>query len=82
MAADGDQLDLPGLIIPLEFGGSGCSHVELAVVMEQMGAALYCSPYLSTVVLATNLLLASDDRTAMARHLLYQPSTVIVSPVW
>jgi hypothetical protein len=33
-------------------------------------------------VLATNLLLASDDRTAMARHLLYQPSTVIVSPVW
>jgi alkylation response protein AidB-like acyl-CoA dehydrogenase len=35
--------------------------VELAVVAEQLGRALFCGPYLSTAVLAANLLLASGD---------------------
>ena len=49
---------LVGLTIPEEFGGSGAAPAELAVVSEQMGAALLCAPYLSTAVLTPYLLLA------------------------
>ena len=47
----GEQLGLQGLIIPEEFGGSGYSYVELIVVLEEMGRALLCAPYFSSVVL-------------------------------
>ena len=46
-----EQLGLQGLIIPEEFGGSGYSYVELIVVLEEMGRALLCAPYFSSVVL-------------------------------
>ena len=48
---------LQSLIIPEEFGGSGYGYVELIVVLEEMGRALLCAPYFSTVVLAANTLL-------------------------
>ena len=57
----GEQLGLQGLIIPEEYGGSGYSFVELGVVLEEMGRALLCAPYFSTVVLAANTLLQSGD---------------------
>ena len=44
-----DQLGLQSLTIPEEFGGSGFSYVELIVVLEEMGAALLCAPFFSTV---------------------------------
>ena len=59
-----DQLGLQGLIIPEEFGGSGFSFVELTVVLEEMGRALLCAPYFSTVALAANAILASGDEGA------------------
>src|SRR5579859_2409039 len=59
-----EQLGLQGLIIPEEFGGSGFSYVELVVVLEEMGRALLCAPYFSTVALAGNLLMASGDEQA------------------
>ena len=55
-----DQLGLQSLTIPEEYGGSGFSYVELIVVLEEMGAALLCAPYFSTVALAANAL--SDVR--------------------
>ena len=54
-------MGLLGLTIPERFGGSGAGAAELAVVAEQMGRALLCSPYLSTAVLTPSLLLALDD---------------------
>jgi alkylation response protein AidB-like acyl-CoA dehydrogenase len=63
------QLELPGLIIPEEFGGSGYTFVELVVVLEEMGRALLCAPYFSTVALATTLLLACDDEDARKDYL-------------
>ena len=47
-----EQLGLQGLAIPEEFGGSGYSYVELIVVLEEMGRALLCAPYFSSVALA------------------------------
>ena len=59
-----EQLGLQSLIIPEEFGGSGFTYVELIVVLEEMGAALLCAPFFSTVALAANALLTSGDTKA------------------
>jgi alkylation response protein AidB-like acyl-CoA dehydrogenase len=56
------QLGLLGLTIPEQYGGTGSGPTELTVVLEEMGAALLCAPYFSTVVLAANaIMLAGDD---------------------
>jgi alkylation response protein AidB-like acyl-CoA dehydrogenase len=64
-----EQMGLPGLAIPEQYGGSGFGYVELIVIFEEMGRALLCAPYFSTVALAANLLLASDDESAKADYL-------------
>src|SRR6476646_5564198 len=64
-----EQLGLQGLAIPEEFGGSGYSFVELGIVLEEMGRALFCAPFFSTVVLAGTTLLQSGDEAAKAAHL-------------
>src|SRR5579863_7037852 len=58
------ELDLLGIIIPESYGGSGFGYLELSVILEEMGRALLCAPYFSTVVLAAGALLASGDRRA------------------
>jgi alkylation response protein AidB-like acyl-CoA dehydrogenase len=58
------QLGLHGLALPEEYGGGGCGMVELGVVLEEMGRALLCGPFFSTVVLAATTLLFVDDREA------------------
>jgi len=63
------QLGLQGLTIPEEYGGSGYTYVELIVVLEEMGRALLCAPYFSTVALAANALLSSGDDAAKKEHL-------------
>jgi alkylation response protein AidB-like acyl-CoA dehydrogenase len=65
----GSELALQGLGIPEEFGGQGYGPVELYVVFEEMGAALLCSPYFSTVALAANALLLVGDDEAKAAYL-------------
>lgn len=55
------QLGLQGLAIPAEYGGSGYGVRELQIVMEEMGRALACSPFLATVCWAVPLLLSSGD---------------------
>ena len=64
-----EQMGLAGMAIPEQYGGSGFGYVELTVVFEEMGRALLCSPYFSTVALAANLLLASGDESAKADYL-------------
>ena len=59
-----DQLGLQSLTIPEEYGGSGFTYVELIVVLEEMGFALLCAPFFSTVALAANALLTSGDDPA------------------
>jgi len=62
----GTQLGLPGLAIPESYGGSGFTFAEQAIVLEELGAALYGGPYLASAVLAANALLASSDEGARA----------------
>lgn len=50
------ELGWTGLHIPEEYGGVGFGYVELVVVLEQMGMALYPSPFFASVCLAANAL--------------------------
>src|SRR5216684_2617656 len=52
-----DQLALPGIHIPEQYGGAGFGMVELCIVTEELGRALLCAPYFSTAVLAANAIL-------------------------
>jgi alkylation response protein AidB-like acyl-CoA dehydrogenase len=63
------QIGLQGLALPEKYGGSGAGFVDLQIVFEEMGRALLCAPYLSTVVLAANALLTSGDEAACAEYL-------------
>ncbi len=63
------QIGLQGLALPEKYGGSGAGFVDLQIVLEEMGRALLCAPFLSTVVLAANALLTSGDEAACAEYL-------------
>ena len=63
------DLGITGLLVAPEFGGAGLGPIELELVMEETGAALLCSPLLSSGVLAAGLIAASGDAEAQARLL-------------
>jgi alkylation response protein AidB-like acyl-CoA dehydrogenase len=64
-----DQLGLQGLAIPEEFGGAGATPVELGIAFEEMGRALLCAPFFSTVGLAAQALLVAGDDQAKREYL-------------
>ena len=59
-----EQLGLQGLALPEEYGGSGYGFIEQIAVLEEMGRALLCAPYFSSVVLAGTALVQSGDDAA------------------
>ncbi len=64
-----DQLNLQGLAIPEEYGGEGLGLTELALVLEETGAALLPGPLFASAVLAARTLVESGDEPAKKRHL-------------
>jgi alkylation response protein AidB-like acyl-CoA dehydrogenase len=60
----GAQLGLQGIAIPERYGGAGFSFAEQAIVLEELGAALYGGPYLASAVLAATALLSASDEAA------------------
>jgi alkylation response protein AidB-like acyl-CoA dehydrogenase len=59
------ELGLLGLHVPEAYGGAGFGFVELGIVLEEMGRALVCAPYFSSVVLASTAIVnagTDDDR--------------------
>lgn len=65
-------LGWPGAALPEEAGGLGGSVVELAILMEEMGRALYVGPFLSNAICAAMLRCAASGR---ARELLERIAT-------
>ena len=63
------ELELTGLQVPTEFGGSGFGLAEVGVVLGEFGRYLACVPYFSTVILAQTTLLQADDEEAKQRWL-------------
>ncbi|GAA0971058.1 acyl-CoA dehydrogenase family protein [Actinocorallia libanotica] len=63
------ELGVTGLAIPEEYGGAGAGRAEVAVVLEELGAALTPVPYFASSVLAAEALLALDDEAAKREYL-------------
>ncbi|MCY0938668.1 acyl-CoA dehydrogenase family protein [Streptomyces sp. H34-S4] len=60
-----------GLLVPEKLGGQGAGHREAAVVLEELGRAVAPVPYLTSAVLATEMLLGceSTQSTDLLREL-------------
>ncbi|BBP81710.1 hypothetical protein PHLH8_13520 [Pseudomonas sp. Pc102] len=59
----------PAIHIPEQYGGLGLGFVELAILLEQMGRRLFCSPFFATACLATPALLLGGSDAWKARWL-------------
>lgn len=63
------ELAWTALTIPEEYGGLGMSYLDLHPLMEEMGRALLCSPFFSTICLGANALLIGGDTAQKERWL-------------
>ncbi|OHV06210.1 acyl-CoA dehydrogenase family protein [Mycobacterium talmoniae] len=57
----GSELGVLGLGVPEELDGSGGGLVDAAIVVEELGAALFCGPVFGTLALSIPALLAAPD---------------------
>jgi len=77
------ELDLLGLLIPEEYGGSGMGLLEAAIVYEEFGRALAPSPhFVSGVLGARVLLLAGSDEQKKAILPGIASGEAILTPAW
>jgi alkylation response protein AidB-like acyl-CoA dehydrogenase len=58
-----------GLAFPEEYGGQGLGFVDLTVILEEMGAALLPSPFLSSVLLAGQTILVGGSEEQKQTYL-------------
>lgn len=63
------EVCVQAITIPEQYGGLGLSYVDLAIVLEQMGRKLFCSPFMATVGMATNTLLLAGTEEQKQRWL-------------
>ena len=63
------EIGLLGLIVDPEYGGIGGDAQILEDLMEEAGAHLLCSPFLSTAVFAASLISASSEESLKAELL-------------
>ena len=63
------ELGWQGLIFPEKYGGAEGSFMDLAVLYEEMGRAMFPSPHLSTVVLGGLTILAAGNEEQKAEFL-------------
>jgi len=64
-----EELAWTALTIPEEYGGLGMSYLDLHPLMEEMGRALLCSPFFSTICLGANALLLGGSEAQKELHL-------------
>ncbi|WP_328535500.1 acyl-CoA dehydrogenase family protein [Streptomyces sp. NBC_00344] len=64
------EMGTAGLLVPEKLGGQGASHREAAVVLEELGRSVAPAPYLTSAVVATEVLLGLDTDSAPVAGLL------------
>ena len=64
-----EELAWTALTIPEAYDGLGMSYLDLHPVMEEMGRALLCSPFFSTICLGANVLLVGGNEAQKEQHL-------------
>ncbi|MGB5812025.1 MAG: acyl-CoA dehydrogenase family protein [Polyangiales bacterium] len=63
------ELAWSALTIPDEYGGLGMSYLDLHPLMEEMGRALLCAPFFSSICLGANALMIGGDSQQKERWL-------------
>ena len=63
------DLGVAGLLVPEDLGGAGAGMVDAAVVLEELGRALYPGPYASSAIGAASLLILAGDAEDHAENL-------------
>jgi alkylation response protein AidB-like acyl-CoA dehydrogenase len=76
------ELDLIGLMIPAEYGGSGMSALEGAIVYEELGRALAPSPHFVSAVMAAGAILRAGTEEQKHRWLPLIAGGTIVTTAW
>ena len=78
------DLGLAGLLVPEDLGGVGASAIEAGVVLEELGRACAPVPFLTSSVVASSVLLATDTevgRTALASVATGERTAALVMPL-
>ncbi len=65
----GAELGWTALTVPEEYGGLGLSYVELVALLEEMGSALLCAPFFSSICLAASAILLGGNEAQKREHL-------------
>ena len=77
------QLDLIGLLLPEEYGGSGMSLIEGVALYEELGRALAPTPHFVSAVMAGGVVAASGSAEQKDRWLRsIATGEAILSPAW
>jgi alkylation response protein AidB-like acyl-CoA dehydrogenase len=77
------ELGVTGLLIPEEYGGSGQSALEAAIVYEEFGRSLAPSPHFVSAVISAGLLLAAgsgDQKKAWLQKI--ASGEAVLTPAW
>ena len=72
------ELGWTAVTIPEAYGGLGLGYVELVGLLEEMGGALLCAPFFSSVCLGANALLVLGSES---QKLEYLPGIAEARPV-
>ncbi|MFI2370779.1 acyl-CoA dehydrogenase family protein [Streptomyces sp. NPDC018833] len=64
------EVGAAGLLVPEKLGGQGAGHREAAVVLEELGRSVTPAPYLTSSVVATEVLLTLGTETDAVTALL------------
>jgi alkylation response protein AidB-like acyl-CoA dehydrogenase len=77
------QLDLIGLLLPEEYGGSGMTLVEGVALYEELGRALAPTPHFVSAVLSGGVLAAAGSETQKQQWLAKLASgEAVFTPAW
>jgi alkylation response protein AidB-like acyl-CoA dehydrogenase len=77
------ELDLIGLLLPEEFGGSGMTLVEGVALYEELGRALAPTPHFVSAVMSGGVLAAAGSQAQKEQWLRPVASgAVVLTPAW
>ena len=77
------ELDLIGLMLPTEYGGSGMSAIEGTVLYEEFGRALVPSPHFVSAVLSAGILQRGASDTQRSEWIpRIAAGDAILTPAW
>src|SRR5580704_11888004 len=63
------EMGWAGILVPQDYGGLGLGHVEVGVVMEELGRTLTPSPFLSTAVIAASAIAHAGNEKQKSAYL-------------